>query len=111
MGVIDTLSEGFRLVFRRPWLALLPVLVDLSVWRAPKLSISPIVSQLIGWLNGMAGALASTGGADPDAVTALVQTLEETTARTNLIGLIASSRLGISAISAALPIEVGDRII
>ena len=37
IGVIDSLQGGFNLVTRRPWLLLLPVLVDLILWRGPKL--------------------------------------------------------------------------
>jgi len=45
IGVIDSLQGGFNLVTRRPWLLLLPVLVDLILWRGPKLSMAPLIER------------------------------------------------------------------
>ena len=45
IGVIDSLQGGFNLVTRRPWLLLLPVLVDLILWRGPKLSMAPLIQR------------------------------------------------------------------
>lgn len=47
MGLIDTLTAGFRLVWRRPWLILLPVLVDLLLWLAPQLSVRPLADAVV----------------------------------------------------------------
>lgn len=47
MGLIDTLTTGFRLVQRRPWLIILPVLLDLWLWLGPHLSIKPLVDGLL----------------------------------------------------------------
>jgi len=46
IGVIDSLQGGFNLVTRRPWLLLLPVLVDLILWRGPKLSMMPLIQRV-----------------------------------------------------------------
>ncbi len=45
IGVIDSLQGGFNLVNRRPWLLLLPVIVDLVLWRGPKLSLAPLFQR------------------------------------------------------------------
>ncbi|MBI2912035.1 MAG: hypothetical protein HYY05_07815 [Chloroflexi bacterium] len=48
MGIIDTLSAGFGLVARRPWLLVVPVGVDLLLWIGPHLSVEPLVNRLLG---------------------------------------------------------------
>ena len=47
LGVIDSLSLGFRMVARRPWLLLLPVLLDLVLWFGPRISIQPLVDSFL----------------------------------------------------------------
>ena len=47
MGLIDTLSSGFKVVQRRPWLLLLPALLDLWLWLGPRWSIQPLVDSLL----------------------------------------------------------------
>lgn len=49
LGLIDTLSSGFRVVQRRPWLILLPLLLDLWLWLGPRWSIQPLVDSLLAW--------------------------------------------------------------
>ncbi len=47
MGLIDTLSNGFKVVQRRPWLILLPVLLDLWLWLGPRWSVQPLIDSLL----------------------------------------------------------------
>lgn len=47
MRVVDALEAGFRLVGRRIWLILLPVLLDLFLWAGPRLSVEPLVDQVL----------------------------------------------------------------
>jgi len=47
LGLIDTITGGFRIVQRRPWLILLPVVVDLWLWLGPRLAIQPLVDGLL----------------------------------------------------------------
>ena len=47
MGLIDTLSSGFKVVQRRPWLVLLPVLLDLWLWLGPRWSIQLLADSLL----------------------------------------------------------------
>lgn len=47
MGLIDTLTAGFRLAGRRAWLMLLPVLVDLWLLFGQRLSIQPVVDGML----------------------------------------------------------------
>jgi len=47
LQLIDTLSAGFRLVGRRTWLVLLPVLIDLWLLFGPRFSIQPVVNDML----------------------------------------------------------------
>jgi hypothetical protein len=47
LGLIDTLSNGFKVVQRRPWLVLLPVLLDLWLWLGPRWSVQPLADSLL----------------------------------------------------------------
>lgn len=47
MGLIDTLSSGFKVAQRRPWLLLLPVLLDLWFWLGPRWSVQPLIDSLL----------------------------------------------------------------
>jgi len=46
LGVIDALSAGYRLLSRRLWLLLPPVLLDLALWLSPRLSVAPLLDQV-----------------------------------------------------------------
>lgn len=67
MGIIDTLSAGFDVVRRRPWMILLPVALDIGLWVAPKLSVFTLLQSL--WKGFIAEATAA------GALTAEVQQL------------------------------------
>ncbi|GAB4557086.1 MAG: hypothetical protein Kow0047_01140 [Anaerolineae bacterium] len=57
VGIIDALSDGFRLVGQHPWLAAIPVALDLVLWLGPRLSIRPLIQRWLGpWLNAATGA-------------------------------------------------------
>ena len=46
MGIIDSLSAGFRFLIRRLDLLLIPILLDLWLWFMPPLSIAPLLNRL-----------------------------------------------------------------
>lgn len=54
-GIIDTISLGYGLVTRRPWLIALPVLLDLFFWLGPRLSMQPTVDAVTGLLAAQGG--------------------------------------------------------
>lgn len=45
-GLIDTISLGYGLVTRRPWLLVVPVLLDLFLWFGPRLPAPQLLDQL-----------------------------------------------------------------
>lgn len=48
-GVIDTLSQGFAAAYRRPWLLLIPIVLDLVYWLGPRRSVLPLMERLLAW--------------------------------------------------------------
>ena len=60
MGVIDAIAEGCFAVARRPYLLLLPVLLDLFYWVADRLTAAPLVEALIALLGRGGAADAAT---------------------------------------------------
>jgi hypothetical protein len=46
VSLIDTISEGFAAVNRRPWLVLLPILMNLYIWFGVQLSFAPLLTDL-----------------------------------------------------------------
>jgi hypothetical protein len=70
VGIIDTLSAGFDLVRRRPWMLALPVAVDIGLWVAPKLSVFTLLQNL--W-HALLSEATATGAATP----AMIQSMQE----------------------------------
>ena len=46
-GVIDTLSDGYGVVNRHPWIVLFPILIDLFLWLGPQLSAARLISRAL----------------------------------------------------------------
>ncbi|MGQ9518089.1 MAG: hypothetical protein ACUVT1_12555 [Anaerolineae bacterium] len=97
MGVIDTLTAGYRVIVRRWWLLAIPILLDLFLWMGPRLGIAGVVRDLAVSLNSpaqfgqeLAGALQQT------------QYLLDQVARANLWILLAWGIPGIPSLIAAV---------
>ncbi|MCB0046457.1 MAG: hypothetical protein KDD92_13600 [Caldilineaceae bacterium] len=46
MGVIDSLSAGYRILGRRVGLLLIPILIDLAIWQLPRLSMGVLFGRI-----------------------------------------------------------------
>ncbi len=46
-GIIDAIATGLSEAARRPWLWIIPIVVDLGLWLAPRLSITALTAQLM----------------------------------------------------------------
>lgn len=82
-GVIDTLSAGFDSINRRPWLMLVPVLVDLLMWRGPHITALPLFQRLLALYQGP-GFVAPNGQRFEE----LQQTAEAAVAGFNMLSLL-----------------------
>jgi hypothetical protein len=87
LGVIDSTATGLDVVTQRPWLIVIPVLLDLWYWLGPKLSAAPLFAQVA---NRMAAATAEamSGAAMDSAVTAVPSFVEALGQRFNLFELL-----------------------
>ena len=54
MGIIESISTGYRFVSQRPALLLLPLLLDALLWVLPRWSISPLLARLADFYTGLA---------------------------------------------------------
>lgn len=92
LGVIDSLSAGYRHLRVRPYLLIIPVLLDLLLWLAPRLSIATLLAQVADSYN----ALARWQNVSPDwrpVFTQMAQAMNEAGQQSNLLQLLASSSL------------------
>lgn len=106
MSVVDILRIGFNKVARKPWLAAIPVLLDIFFWAGPKLSIAPIIEQVIDILWNM--EITSPENLNNNTVEMFEMTIEmlqDTLGRTNLFALLAWGRLGVPSIAGIEPID------
>ncbi len=108
MGIIDSLSAGYRFALRRLDLLLIPVLLDLLLWLTPRWGVAPIIERFTAFYEQAAQvALADSdmaGMADLAAGNSLV--LESMKNSFNLLtGLVSGSLLHVPslALTAALP--------
>ena len=46
-GVIDTISDAVTFVVQRPWLMLVPIVIDLILWLALRVTLGPVIENLI----------------------------------------------------------------
>ncbi|MDQ3249402.1 MAG: hypothetical protein M3Q45_09405 [Chloroflexota bacterium] len=92
MGIIDSLSAGYRYLGWRFYLVLIPVGLDLLLWRTPRLSVAPLFEQLADLYTGMA----AVEGVPPD-VTELARQMSPVIAgageETNLLAMLVNNVL------------------
>jgi len=115
LGIIDTLSAGFSTVAKNLWLVTVPILLDVALWLAPKLSVAPVVDHLIATMNSALQALGPTGTADISVyrmVETLSTTLQQSVGRANLFTMLNWGRLGVPGVAGLRLIEPEvDRVI
>ncbi|MEM3486404.1 MAG: hypothetical protein QXI12_12380, partial [Candidatus Methanomethyliaceae archaeon] len=97
MGIIDTLSAGYRVIARRWWLLAIPVLLDLFLWMGPHLGIAGLVRDLAVSLNIPSGVSQEMAGALQQ-----TQYILDQLARANLWILLAWGIPGIPSLIAAV---------
>jgi hypothetical protein len=97
-GVIDTLSLGYGVVNRHPWIILIPILLDLFLWLGPQLTIGRLVSQTLGRL-----ALLRRGEMGLDQ--AMQRDLVEWFEGVNLLTALAPSGLGVPSLVVSLGVR------
>ncbi|NLD73984.1 MAG: hypothetical protein GX649_14880 [Chloroflexi bacterium] len=118
MGVIDTLTAGFQVVVRKPWLLLIPLLLDLVLLASPKVSVEPLFEDMAAIAEetlGLAGevqpggaeAAAAPSAGDANVLAAMEQMdlLRAAMADFNLLSLLALNRLLLPSIAGIRAID------
>lgn len=106
MGIIDSLSAGYRFVTERLYLLIIPILLDLFLWFSPRLSIAPVLERLAELYNQAAQMEELSGdlAVMADQASALVTELGQ---QSNLFNLIVNSALfhvpSVMILSAPMP--------
>lgn len=92
LGVIDSLSAGFRFLGWRLELIVIPVALDLLLWLAPQFTIAPMTSELADWYRslGAAGDLPVDAAAMTQQVADSIETLGQSF---NLLSALVSTTL------------------
>lgn len=115
MNIIDVITEGFNLVTKKLWLAIVPILLDLFLWLGPKMSVAPVINQLLTISAQNRSALEAMGSQDANLaqmMTVMTQAIQETMDRANFMILLAWGRLGLPSIAGMRPINPAtDRVI
>jgi hypothetical protein len=55
--LIDSISEGYAAINRRPWLVLMPIVLNLYLWFGAQLSFAPMIDNLSSLLKGIQPSL------------------------------------------------------
>lgn len=107
-GIIETLSMGFGIVNRVPWVLAVPVALDLLLWLGPKLSIATLGERFVERTLAMIGGAGQTAGVTAEGqlgqVTQQLELVRGVTRTFNLLSLLA---FGGFAMESAVPPERG----
>ena len=95
LSVIDALSAGFNTITRKLWLIVPPILLDLYLWQGPRLSMLPLVRQLIRLLQTLPQA--NLSGMPP---ATLAEALEALGSEFNLFSLLNNGLMGMPSLIA-----------
>ena len=98
LGIIDSLSAGYRLIARRWWLVLIPILLDLFLWMGPQLSIAEVIQGLKGQLVAPAGMELSEEY--QNTLKQMRQLMDQAAENANLLALLGAGIPGIPSLMA-----------
>ncbi len=100
LGVIETVSAGFEVVLRRPWVLSIPIMLDLFLWLGPRASAPALYRQFDPVLQQMIGDARSTDSRF--AVLELSKVLQNFFAQFNLVSWLSSGWLGVPVVNGGL---------
>lgn len=115
LGTIDTLAAGFTLVGKNLWLMAIPILLDVLLWIAPKLSVAPVVAQVTASLRDGLATLGAKGGVDvgvSEMFESLGASLQASAGRANVLATLTWGRLGVPGVASLRQIRPAtDRVL
>lgn len=98
-GVIDTLSTGYEVINRHPWVVLIPILLDLFLWFGPQLTAARLVSQTLNDLPQIESRMQTRFFIERP------QDVVEAVEGFNLLSTLAPSSVGVPSLMAVLGIR------
>lgn len=107
-GIIDTLSAGFQLINRAPWVLAVPIALDLLLWFGPRLSVATLGESAIGGLLAAVNAAGANAGAEAEGqIEGFRQGIEALRLIANSFNLLTLLAPGGFAPESAVPLEKG----
>ena len=103
-GVIDTLSAGFQVVNRAPWVLAVPIALDLLLWLGPRISVATLGERAVARMLAVATEAGAAAGEQLEGFRQGVEALRTLAASFNLLSLLA---FGGFAMESAVPLERG----
>jgi len=102
-GVIDTLSAGYSHLNQRLWVLLIPIVVDLVLWRAPRITLEPLVRDVLAPRVQELAAVEQAGAAELQEALDGLRSL-------NLLSLLALGPIEVPSLIAVLGGGVGPAL-
>ncbi len=103
LGVIDSVSAGLALVWRRPWTLLIPILLDALIWMLPRLSLTQLFRPYVEQMLSMA-----TLSSDPQAAEETRQALQQMIESFNLLGLVTTALNAVTRVPTLLAVDAAE---
>ena len=92
IGIIESVAGGFEAVSGRPWIIILPILLDAFLWLGPRLSIAPLVDAMV------ASIVQQPTLVDEAVQQAQLDTLAQFGAQLNIFGFLSTAPLGLPSL-------------
>jgi hypothetical protein len=99
MGVLEALTAGFDQVRRRPWLMIIPLVLDLFLWIGPRLEAQSLYAQFEPNLKSISAELDANG---QKSVQDMSDLLKEFLDRYNLFSWLSVGIVGVPAVNTAV---------
>jgi hypothetical protein len=101
-GLIDTLRAGFDQVNKVPWIIGLPILVDLFLWLAPRVTAGPIIHRLTSRMLDVYTGVA-VNGIDPAALDQAKTSVNQVDTVASTFNLLTLLVVNVAAVPSILP--------
>lgn len=93
MGIVDSLSAGYRVLTRRLELIVIPLLLDVLLWLAPRFSIEPLLLRLADVYRDLGAGMGENGGELASLTTQMTDLLTAAGASSNLLQFLVNGSL------------------
>lgn len=103
-GIIETLSAGFDHVNQIVWIVAVPIVMDLFLWLAPRVSAGIVINQVAAWYSQLIHTYTSVAGGGVNAATIdqarqAVDALEKSGGSFNLLTLLVVNLASVPSIA------------